>query len=80
MGKSYEPATSMGLSGMYGSIGGTQRSGIDARYSKISNIKEPVYKRDLTKNEAGIMPDKGSTIKIAAKKQKVKGEANAYEK
>ena len=26
------------------------------------------------------MPDKGSTIQIAAKKHKVKGEANAYEK
>ena len=54
--------------GLYGSIGATQRSGIDARYSKISDIKEPVYKRDLTKNEGGIVPDAGSSIKIAPKK------------
>ena len=80
LGRSYDPATSLGISGMYGSIGATQRSGIDARYSKISDIKEPIYKRDLTKNEAGIMPDRGSTIKIAPKKHKVKGKANAYEK
>ena len=53
---------------MPGSLAGSMRSGIDAKYSKIEDIKEPIYKRDLTKNEAGIQPDKGSTIKIAQKK------------
>ena len=34
----------------------------------------------MTKNEGGIIPDKGSSIRIAPKKHKVKGETNAYEK
>ena len=59
---------SFGGSYMPGSLAGSMRSGIDAKYSKIEDIKEPIYKRDLTKNEAGIQPDKGSTIKIAQKK------------
>ena len=80
-GRPYDAAASMGVSaGLYGSLGTSARTGIDARYSKISGIKEPVYQRDLTKNEAGIMPDRGSTIKIAPKKSKQKGEENAYEK
>lgn len=81
MGKSYDPTASMGISAnLYGSIGQTARTGIDARYSKISDIKDPVFKRDLNKNEGGIIPDKGSTISIASKKVKQKGEENAYEK
>jgi hypothetical protein len=37
-----------------------------------------MYRRDLTKNEASILPDLGSTIKIAKPKVKV-AEVNAYE-
>ena len=44
------------------------KTGIDRRYESITEIKEPNFKRDLAKNEAGIVPDKGSTIKIGGKK------------
>ena len=44
----------------------------------IKDIKEPNFRRDLTKNEANILPDKGSTIKITGKKRK-HVEANPYE-
>lgn len=37
---------------------------------KVSTIKEALFTRDLTKNEAGIHPDAGSTIKIAKPKAK----------
>ena len=59
---------------MPGSLAGSMRSGIDAKYSKIEDIKDPVFRRDLEKSEAGIVPDKGSTIRIAQKKQKQVGE------
>ena len=74
------PDGSFGASAMQGSIGASLRSGFDGKHSKVSDIKEPIFKRDLTKNEAGIMPDKGSSIRIADKKQKQAGEQNAYEK
>ena len=44
------------------------KSGIDRRYQSIHDIKEPNFRRDLTKNEGNIVPDKGSTIKIKGKK------------
>ena len=56
-----------------------QKKGIDGRYNSIRDIKEPVFQRDLQKNEANILPDRGSTIKIAAKKEK-QIEENPYEK
>ena len=63
----------MGLSQILGasSLGGgsmMQTKGIDRRYTSIKDIREPQFKRDLTKNEANIIPDKGSTIKITTKK------------
>ena len=55
-----------------GSMGMTQNkaTGIDGRYISIKEIKEPNFQRDLTKNEGNIIPDRGSTIKIAPKKIK----------
>lgn len=44
----------------------------------MHSIKEPLFRRDLTKNEAGIMPDPGSTISIAKRKDKT-NEVSAYE-
>lgn len=44
----------------------------------VHTIKEPLFRRDLTKNEAGIMPDPGSTISVAKRKDKTK-EVSAYE-
>ena len=73
----------MGLSQQYGaSMTGAslmQTKGIDRRYTSIRDIKESTFKRDLTKNEGNIIPDRGSTIKITAKKQK-QIEENSYEK
>lgn len=46
---------------------------------RVHSIKEPLFKRDLTKNEAGIVPDLGSTIKIAKPKSKTAKEMSAYE-
>lgn len=44
----------------------------------IKTVKEPMFRRNFTKNEANIQPDAGSTIKIA--KPKIKEvEVNAYE-
>ena len=45
----------------------------------MKEIHQPSFKRDQNKNEAGIVPDKGSTIKITGKKSKVT-ESNPYEK
>ena len=45
----------------------------------IKEIKQPTFVRDMNKNEANIVPDKGSTIKITGKKPKF-SEANPYEK
>ena len=74
------PDGSFGASAMQGSLAASLKSGFDGKHSKVSDIKEPILKRDLTKNEAGIKPDKGSSIRIADKKQKQAGEQNAYEK
>ena len=38
-----------------------------------------MYQRDLTKNEAGILPDAGSTIVISKPKSKTESEVNPYE-
>ncbi len=54
------------------------KTGIDRRYESIKDIKQPTYRRDKTKQEGNIAPDKGSTIKVAGKKQKVV-EPNPYE-
>ena len=61
-----------------GMMDSLSKTGIDRRYQSIQEIKEPNYKRDLTKNEGGIVPDRGSTIKIGGKKQKY-SEPNPYE-
>lgn len=47
---------------------------------RIQSIQEPLFKRDLTKNEASILPDPGSTIKIAKPKNKAASEMSAYER
>lgn len=66
-------------SAMYGaSQSMTMSQGIDRRYQSIRDIKEKSFKKDLLKNEGGIRPDKGSTIKIQPKKTKVT-EPNPYE-
>lgn len=44
----------------------------------IHTVKEPMYRRDLTKHEGGIMPDAGSTIIIGKQKEKLI-ELNAFE-
>ena len=54
------------------------KTGIERRYQAIQDIKEPAFKRDFGKNEADIVPDKGSTIKIRSKKTKYQ-EPNPYE-
>ena len=54
------------------------KTGINKRYQAITEIKQPTFQRDTTKNEGNIQPDKGSTIKIAAKKTKT-FEQNPYE-
>ena len=54
------------------------KTGIDRRYESIRDIQEPTFKRDQTKQEGNINPDRGSTIKIANKKQKTV-EPNPYE-
>ena len=51
---------------------------MDGRYLSIRDIKQPTFKRDQNKNEANIVPDRGSTIKIAGRKQKF-SEPNPYE-
>lgn len=61
-----------------GSSMAQQSQGIDRRYQSIKDIKEKAFVKDLSKNEANIRPDKGSTIKIAGKKSK-KTEPNPYE-
>ena len=55
------------------------KTGIDKRYQSIKDIKQPTFTRDNTKNEAEIVPDKGSTIKIKGRKTKFV-EENPYEK
>jgi hypothetical protein len=47
---------------------------------RVHAIQEPLFKRDLNKNEAGIVPDLGSTIKIAKPKDKAAEEMSAYER
>lgn len=54
------------------------KTGVDRRYLSVKDIKEKTFQRDLKKNEAGIEPDRGSTIKITGKKQKFQ-ETNPYE-
>ena len=54
------------------------KTGLDRRYLSVKDIKQASFARDTTKKEAGIEPDRGSTIKIAAKKQKF-SEKNPYE-
>ena len=50
----------------------------DHQNVQIKTVKETMFRRNLTKNEANIHPDAGSTIKIA--KPKIKEvEVNAYE-
>ena len=44
--------------------------GAHRRYLSVRDIKKPIYQRDKTKNEGGILPDKGSTIKITGPKTK----------
>ena len=61
-----------------GSSMAQQSQGIDRRYQSIKDIKEKAFVKDLSKNEANIRPDKGSTIKIAGKKSK-QTEPNPYE-
>ena len=63
---------------MPGSLAGSMRSGIDAKYSKIEDIKDPVFRRDLEKSEAGIVPDKGSTIKLKCMVENIVGEQPEY--
>jgi|FrelakmetLWP11LW_1041352.scaffolds.fasta_scaffold221474_1 hypothetical protein len=55
------------------------KSGIDKRYMSIKDIKNPIFTKDLNRNEAGIVPDKGSTIKIKGKKTTKVTEPNPYE-
>ena len=55
------------------------KTGIDRRYQSIKDIKQPNFIRDTTKNEADIVPDKGSTIKVKGRKSKFT-EENPYEK
>lgn len=50
----------------------------DQQTVRINTVREPMYHRDVTKNEANIIPDIGSTIKVAKPKVKV-AEVNAYE-
>lgn len=52
--------------------------GIDRRYQSIKDVKQGAFAKDFGKNEAGIRPDKGSTIKITGKKTKYQ-EPNPYE-
>lgn len=54
------------------------KTGIEKRYQAITNIKEPTFKKDSAKNEGGIAPDRGSTIKITGRKTKY-SEPNPYE-
>ena len=69
----------MGGTATLGAIGmQTGAQGVDRRYLSIKDIKQPTFSRDLKKNEANIVPDKGSTIKIRGKKPKVT-ETNPYE-
>ena len=81
----YAPGNSLGMSEMFSSLGGSMamdnranKTGIERRYESIRDIKQPTFRRDLTKNEGGIVPDKGSTIKITGKKTKTT-EVNPYE-
>ena len=48
----------------------TKGAGIDKKYSSITEVHEPGFRRDLNKNEGLIEPDKGSSIRIANKKMK----------
>ena len=77
MGKSisFSPA---GLSSSMSQGGQTLKSGIDKRFHSIRDIKNPNFIKDLSQNEGGIVPDKGSTIKITGKKTKT-AEPNPYE-
>ena len=70
---------SAAMSSMPNTMNRSMKTGIDGRYMSIKDIKQPIFQRDLTKNEAEIRPDKGSTIKIAPRKQK-HVEINPYEK
>jgi len=45
---------------------------------KVQNVHVAKFKRDFSKNEAGIVPDSGSTIVISKPKPK-KTEVNAFE-
>jgi hypothetical protein len=51
---------------------------MDRRYLSIKDIKQLTFVKDQNKNEASIIPDKGSTIKIAGRKPKF-SETNPYE-
>ena len=66
--------------GMSASLGQSSpgKQGMDRRYLSIRDIKQPTFQRDQNKNEANIVPDRGSTIKIAGRKTK-HFEANPYE-
>jgi hypothetical protein len=50
----------------------------DKQTVTVHTVKEPMFMRDFTKNEAGIKPDEGSTIAIAKQKEKFK-EIHAFE-
>mmetsp|Transcript_40148 Transcript_40148/g.52612 ORF Transcript_40148/g.52612 Transcript_40148/m.52612 type:complete len:128 (+) Transcript_40148:1535-1918(+) len=52
--------------------------GTDRLYLSVKEIKQPTFSRDKAKNEASIVPDRGSTIKIAGQKTKF-SETNPYE-
>ena len=44
----------------------------------VTNVHEPKFRQDQSKNEGGIIPDSGSTIVIAKPKAK-QTEVNAFE-